>query len=274
MPAKRNDENNDRTLANEPVLLREDSDGVATLTLNRPDKYNALSRDLMAVIMDQLDRLADDRHTRVVVLAARGKAFCAGHDLAEMLANPGPGAMGALFQQCSRMMLALHRIPQPVIARVHGMATAAGCQLVAQCDLAVAASTAKFATSGINIGLFCGTPMVAVTRNLPRKQAMEMLLTGEFIDAKTARQYGLVNQVVPAAKLDAAVDKMAKTIADKGPVFVASGKHLFYRQIENGINAAYEDATEVMVRNMQHPDTRKGIDAFLNKRPMPKWQDR
>ncbi|MBI2584425.1 MAG: enoyl-CoA hydratase [Rhodospirillales bacterium] len=260
--------------ANEPILLRDDQDGVATLTLNRPDKYNALSRELMGMILDHLDRLAHDRHVRVVVLAARGKAFCAGHDLREMLADPSPPAMEALFQQCSQMMLALQRIPQPVIARVHGTATAAGCQLVAQCDLAVAAATAKFATSGINVGLYCGTPSVAVSRNLPRKQAMEMLLTGEFIDAKTALHYGLVNKVVPQAKLDAAVAKMAKTIADKGPAFIAAGKQLFYRQIENGMNLAYKHATDVMVQNMQRPDARKGIEAFLNKRPMPKWQDR
>lgn len=268
MPAK------SKKRANEPILLRDDKDGVATLTLNRPDKYNALSRELMAMIIDHLDRLAHDRHIRVVVLAAHGKAFCAGHDLREMLADPSPPAIEALFQQCSQMMLALQRIPQPVIARVHGTATAAGCQLVAQCDLAVAASTAKFATSGINVGLFCGTPSVAVSRNLPRKQAMEMLLTGEFIDAKTALQYGLVNKVVTPAKLDATVQKMAKTIADKGPVFIAAGKQLFYRQIENGMNLAYKHATDVMVQNMQRLDARKGIEAFLNKRPMPKWQDR
>jgi len=268
MPAK------PKQRANEPILLRDDRDGVATLTLNRPDKYNALSRELMGMILDHLDRLAHDRRIRVVVLAARGKAFCAGHDLREMLADPSPPAIEALFRQCSQMMLAMQRIPQPVIARVHGTATAAGCQLVAQCDLAVAAATAKFATSGINVGLFCGTPSVAVSRNLPRKQAMEMLLTGEFIDAKTALQFGLVNKVVPQAKLDAAVAKMAKTIADKGPAFIAAGKQLFYRQIENGMNLAYKHATDVMVQNMQRPDARKGIEAFLNKRPMPKWQDR
>ncbi len=276
MPAKRKTKAKApaKTLVNEPMLLRDDKDGVATLTLNRPDKYNALSRELMAMVRDQLDRLAHDRHIRVVVLAARGKAFCAGHDLAEMLADPGPQAIEALFQDCSRMMLDLHRIPQPVIARVHGTATAAGCQLVAQCDLAVAASTARFATSGINVGLFCGTPSVAVSRNLPRKQAMEMLLTGEFIDAKTALQYGLVNKVVPAARLDAAVAGMAKAIVKQGPAFIAAGKRLFYRQIENGMNLAYKHATDTMVENMQHPDARKGIEAFLKKRPMPKWRDR
>jgi len=269
MPHKRK-----KTLVNEPILLREDLDGVATLTLNRPDKFNALSTELMAMIQAELDKLALDRSVRVIVIAARGKAFCAGHDLKEILANPGPEAIEALFLQCSRMMLSLHRIPQPVIARVHGMATAAGCQLVAQCDLAVAASTATFATSGINVGLFCGTPMVAVTRNLPRKQAMEMLLTGEFIDAKTARQFGLVNRVVPMKGLDKAVATLAKAIAKQGPAFIAAGKQLFYRQIENGMNLAYKHATEVMVQNMQRPDAREGIKAFLEKRPLPKWRNR
>jgi len=271
MPAK---PKRKKKLVNEPILLRQDMDGVATLTLNRPEKYNALSSELMGMIQAELDKLAEDKAIRVVVIAASGKAFCAGHDLQEMLANPGPAAMERLFTQCSRMMLSLHRIPQPVIARVNGMATAAGCQLVAQCDLAVTASTAKFATSGINIGLFCGTPSVAVARNLPRKQALEMLLTGEFIDAKTAKDYGLVNRVVPKAKLDATVAKMAKTIAGKGPAFVAAGKQLFYRQIENGMNLAYKHATDVMIENMQRQDARDGIKAFLDKRPMPKWQDR
>ena len=258
----------------EPILLREDRDGVATLTLNRPDKYNALSRELMGLIQRELDSLAGDNAIRAVVIAANGKAFCAGHDLREMSDDPSEEAIQALFDQCSRMMVSLTQIPQPVIARVHGIATAAGCQLVAQCDLAVASDEARFATSGINVGLFCGTPMVAVTRNLPRKQAMEMLMTGEFIDAPTAEQYGLVNRVVPAGELDGAVRELAEAVAAQGPAFVAAGKRLFYRQIEEGLEAAYREATETMVKNMQRDDAREGISAFLEKRDMPEWQDR
>jgi enoyl-CoA hydratase/carnithine racemase len=259
---------------NEAILLREDRDGVATLTLNRPQKYNALSTGLMERIQHQLDLLAGDASIRVVILAARGKAFCAGHDLREMDSDPSPEAIGALFDQCSRMMVSLTRLPQPVIARVHGIATAAGCQLVAQCDLAVAADDVRFATSGINVGLFCGTPMVAVTRNLPRKQAMEMLLTGEFIDAATAERYGLINRAVPAGELDKTVQDLARSVADKGPAFIAAGKKLFYRQIEDGLGAAYDKASQTMVDNMQRDDAREGIKAFLDKRDMPDWQDR
>jgi len=256
------------------VLLRSDTDGIATLTLNRGAKFNALSTELMTAVEAELEALAADTSVRVVVIAGSGKAFCAGHDLGEMNADPSEEAIRALFRQCSRMMVALTRIPQPVIARVHGMATAAGCQLVAQCDLAIAADEAQFGTSGINSGLFCGTPMVAVTRNLPRKQAMELLMTGEFIDAQTALSYGLVNRVVPSAELASAVADFAAEIASKGPAFVAGGKKLFYRQIEDGLEAAYEQATETMVENMQMEEARAGIDAFLAKQPMPKWKDR
>lgn len=259
---------------NEAVLLRDDRDGVATLTLNRGGKFNALSRALMTAIQDQLDAIAADSSVRVVVIAGAGKAFCAGHDLTEMRAAPEPDAMNAFFGQCSRMMMTLTQIPQPVIARVHGMATAAGCQLVAQCDLAVAVDDAKFATSGINVGLFCSTPMVAVTRNLPRKQAMELLMTGEFIDAETALQYGLVNRVVPAAELDSAVEQLTSRLTQQSPVALAHGKKLFYSQLESGLEAAYQQATEVITANMQEPDTRAGIDAFVEKKPMPEWQDR
>ena len=258
----------------ETILLRQDKGGIATLTLNRPDKFNALSTELMGRIQSELDSLVDDKSIRVVVIAANGKAFCAGHDLKEMSDDPGQEAIEALFDQCSRMMVSLTKIPQPVIARVHGIATAAGCQLVAQCDLAVASEEARFATSGINVGLFCGTPMVAVTRNLPRKQAMEMLMTGEFIDPATAEQYGLVNRVVPADKLDGAVREMAEAVASQGPAFVAAGKRLFYRQIEEGLGAAYQEATQTMVENMQREDAREGIKAFLEKQDMPEWQDR
>ena len=262
------------TSGNDLILLRHDEDGIATLTLNRPDKFNALSTELMGLIEQQLDSLSGDKSIRTVIIAANGKAFCAGHDLREMSDDPGEEAIQALFDQCSRMMVSLTQIPQPVIARVHGMATAAGCQLVAQCDLAVASEEARFATSGINVGLFCGTPMVAVTRNLPRKQAMEMLLTGEFIDARTAQQYGLVNRVVAAGKLDDTVREMAETLVSQGPAFIAAGKRLFYRQIEEGLDAAYQEATKTMVDNMQRDDAREGISAFLAKREMPEWQDR
>ncbi len=262
------------SLANEPVLLRSNDQGIATLTLNRPGKFNALSSELLAALQSELDAIAKDGSVRVVVLAAAGKAFCAGHDLGEMRADPDTEAMTALFKQCSRMMMTLTEIPQPVIARVHGMATAAGCQLVAQCDLAVAVEEATFATSGINVGLFCSTPAVAVTRNLPRKQAMELLMTGEFIDAETARQYGLVNRVVPAEQLDAAVAELAGSIAAKSPLAVAFGKQLFYKQLEVGLEGAYEQASQVITANMQDNMTRAGLDAFVEKKPMPKWPDR
>jgi len=256
---------------NEPVLIREDTDGIATLTLNRGNKFNALSTTLMSAIQAELDDIAGDPATRVVIIAGRGKAFCAGHDLGEMRADPGPDAMQALFSQCSTMMTTLTRIPQPVIARVHGMATAAGCQLVAQCDMAVAVEDATFATSGVNVGLFCSTPMVAVTRNLPRKQAMEMLLTGEFIDAETALQYGLINRVVGADALDEAITEFAHKIKSKSPIAIARGKQLFYAQLEEGLEAAYQRATGVITENMQDTDARAGIDAFIDKRPMPEW---
>ena len=262
------------SIVNEAVLLRNNNQGIATLTLNQGDKFNVLSRELLSAIQVELDDIAGDKSIRVVVVAATGKAFCAGHDLAEMGSEPSPEAMRALFEQCSRMMVTLTEIPQPVIARVHGMATAAGCQLVAQCDLAVAVEEATFATSGINVGLFCSTPMVAVTRNLPRKQAMEMLMTGEFIDAETARQYGLVNRVVPSGKLDDAVGELAGTIAEKSPVAIARGKQLFYRQLEVGLEGAYEQAAKAITANMQDVDAQAGINAFVEKKPMPDWQDR
>ncbi len=262
------------TAESAPVLLRADRDGIATLILNRPDKFNALSTELMTAIQGQLTAIADDPTIRVIVLAAAGKAFCAGHDLEEMKAMKGRAPIETLFQQCSEMMVGLTKVPQPVIARVHGVATAAGCQLVAQCDLAVAAQNARFATSGINLGLFCSTPMVAVTRNLPRKQALELLYTGDFINAETARQYGLVNRVVPAELLDRAVDDMAGAIASKSPSAMALGKRLFYAQIDQGLEKAYELAAEAITRNMLHEDAQKGVGAFLEKQPMPDWRDR
>lgn len=265
---------NDEATINEAILLRQDRDAIATLTLNRPEKYNALSTELMDLIQQELEKLAGDSSIRAVVIAGNGNAFCAGHDLREMSDDPSPEAIQALFDQCSRMMVSLTQLPQPVIARVHAIATAAGCQLVAQCDLAVAANDAQFATSGINVGLFCGTPMVAVTRNLPRKQAMEMLLTGEFIDAATAERYGLINRAAPAGELDKTIRDLAENVAAKGPAFIAAGKTLFYRQIEDGLSRAYQEASRTMVENMQREDAREGIKAFLEKRDMPEWQDR
>ncbi|MFN8456292.1 MAG: enoyl-CoA hydratase [Anaerolineae bacterium] len=256
-----------------PILLRDDRDGVATLTLNRPKQYNALSEAMLAALQSELDRLATDSSIRVVVLAANGKAFCAGHDLKEMRSKPEQTYYTDLFKQCSRMMLTIHRLPQPVIARVHGIATAAGCQLVAACDLAVAADTAKFATSGINAGLFCATPAVPVSRNVPRKQAIEMLLTGDFIDAHTAMQWGLVNRVVPAENLDAAVDELVQSILSKSFVAVSTGKQMFYQQLEMGLSDAYHYASEVMACNMMAEDAGEGIDAFIQKRPAM-WKHR
>jgi enoyl-CoA hydratase/carnithine racemase len=262
------------TTAEVPVLTRDDADGVATLTLNRPDKFNALSVALLSALQEQLDAIGADPSVKVVVLAANGRAFCAGHDLKEMRENPGRQAMQALFEQCGKVMLTLTRIPQPVIARVHAIATAAGCQLVATCDLAVAVEEARFAVSGVNLGLFCSTPMVALTRNLPRKQAMEMLLTGEFIDAPTALHYGLVNKVVPRDQLDDAVAELAGKITAKSPAAVAFGKRLFYKQLESGMEAAYQLAGETMTCNMMTEDAQNGIDAFIDKRPPPSWKGR
>ncbi|MEW5709073.1 MAG: enoyl-CoA hydratase [Pseudomonadota bacterium] len=257
----------------EPLLLRHDADGVATLTLNRPKAYNALNRALLEALQEALDAIAADATVRVVVIAGAGKAFCPGHDLKEMRANPDPSFIRALFDQCSRMMLTLTRIPQPVIARVHGLATAAGCQLVAQCDLAVASEEARFATSGINFGLFCSTPGVALSRNVSRKQAMEMLMTGEFIDAHTALARGLVNRVAPADKLDEEVGRLCQAIVSKSPVAVATGKRLFYQQLETGLEEAYRLASEAMTCNMMAEDAMEGIDAFIEKRT-PRWRGR
>ena len=256
--------------AAEPMLLVDTREGVATLTLNRPDQYNALSLALLEELGATLDRVAADTAVRVVVLAARGKAFCAGHDLKEIRGNTDPEFQRSLFALCSSVMLRINRLPQPVIAQVHGIATAAGCQLVASCDLAVAAEDARFATSGINLGFFCGTPGVAVSRNLPRKQALELLLTGSFLDAQTALARGLVNQVVPAAELAERTDALARTIAAKLPAAVQGGKRLFYAQLEVGLDEAYQMATESMICNLAEPDTQEGIAAFIEKRP-PRW---
>ena len=259
-------------MANDDILLRSDADSVATLTLNRPAARNALSTGLMASLQTELEAIAEDRSVRVVVIAANGPAFCAGHDLREVRGTPTRDAYEALFAQCSKLMLSITRLPQPVIARVHATATAAGCQLVATCDLAVAAKSAKFATPGVNIGLFCSTPMVAVSRNLGRKQMMEMLLTGEMIDAETARAGGLINKAVDDADLDAAIDAYCRQIASKSALTLKIGKEAFYRQIEMPLDDAYTFASETMVTNMLARDAEEGIDAFLEKRD-PEWQD-
>ena len=258
-------------LPEEPILLREVDGPVATLTLNRPRQYNALSEGLLTELQSALDEIATDESIRILVIAASGKAFCAGHDLKEMRARPEEAYYQALFAQCSRMMLTISEIPQAVIARVQGIATAAGCQLVAACDLAIAAESARFATSGINFGLFCSTPAVALTRNVGRKQAFEMLMTGEFIDAPTAADYGLVNHVVPDDELDAAVKDLAGRITARAPVAVRIGKQLFYKQLETDARSAYAFAGEAMACNMMAEDTGEGIDAFIEKRP-PKWR--
>jgi enoyl-CoA hydratase/carnithine racemase len=255
----------------EPLLLRQDQDGICTLTLNRPQQFNALSEALLAALQSALDTIAADRGVRVVILAGAGKAFCSGHDLKEMMASRGADYFQALFRQCARMMLTISQMPQPVIARVHGVATAAGCQLVAQCDLAVAAEGARFATSGINLGLFCATPSVPLARNVGRKTAFEMLFTGDFISAARAREIGLVNQVVALPELDQAVLGLARAISGKTPVAVAAGKRMFYQQLEQGIAAAYDHAAQVMACNMMSEDTAEGINAFFEKRP-PRYQ--
>jgi enoyl-CoA hydratase/carnithine racemase len=255
----------------EALLLRHDEAGVATLTLNRPKHYNALSEELLGEIQLALETIATDASVRVVVIAGAGSAFCAGHDLKQMRATPKKTYYDQLFAQCSRMMMTLSSLPQPVIARVQGIATAAGCQLVAQCDLAVASDQARFAVSGINVGLFCSTPSVSLGRNVSRKQAMEMLLTGDFIDAATAKERGLVNRVVPAEKLDAEVRALAEAIIRKSSVAVATGKKMFYKQMEMGMEAAYGYAAEVMACNMMAADAGEGIDAFMQKRP-PQWK--
>ncbi|HPU54236.1 MAG TPA: enoyl-CoA hydratase [Burkholderiaceae bacterium] len=255
----------------DPMLQVDQTGGVATLTLNRPAQYNVLSAAMMDALQAEFDRLAADPQVRVIVLAAAGKAFCAGHDLREMRAEPSLAYYQSLFAQCSRLMTTLQALPQPVIARVQGVATAAGCQLVAMCDLAVASDQARFAVSGVNLGLFCATPSVALTRNVSRKAAFEMLVTGDFIDAHQARERGLVNRVVPADRLDAEVRLLVDSILAKPAVAIAAGKGLFYRQLEMGVDAAYQLAGQTMACNMMAPDTLEGVQAFIDKRP-PAWK--
>jgi enoyl-CoA hydratase/carnithine racemase len=256
----------------EPVLLRsQDARGVVTLTLNRPRAFNALSEATLTALQRELDVIAQDDSVRVVVLAAEGKAFCAGHDLKEMRAAPSLEYYERLFAQCSDMMLTIQRLPVPVIARVHGIATAAGCQLVAMCDLAVASSAAKFAVSGVNLGLFCSAPAVALSRNVLRKAAFEMLVTGEFISADDAKQRGLINRVAEPEQLDAEVEKLVATIVAKPRIAVAMGKEFFYKQVELDIAAAYEAGSQTMACNMMDEAALEGVQAFIEKRP-PRWR--
>jgi enoyl-CoA hydratase/carnithine racemase len=257
----------------ENLLLRHrDARGVVTLTLNRPQAFNALSEALLAALQAQLDALAADESVRVLVLAGAGKAFCAGHDLREMRAHPSLEYYQRLFAQCSRMMLSLRRLPVPVIARVQGIATAAGCQLVAQCDLAVASREARFAVSGVGLGLFCSAPAVPLSRNVSCKEAFEMLVTGEFIDAEQARARGLVNRVAEPSQLEAETDKLVAAIVSKPRVAIALGKELYYRQLELGIEAAYQAGGQTMACNMMDAAALEGVQAFLEKRP-PRWGD-
>jgi enoyl-CoA hydratase/carnithine racemase len=259
-----------------PILTREDSGAVAQLTLNAPDKLNALSDDMLAALQAEFDRLRHDGHIRVVTLGAAGKAFCAGHDLKEMTQgrqaeDGGKAYFADLFTRCSNVMTAIRDLPQPVIAKPHGIATAAGCQLVASCDLAVAAEGTRFGVNGVNIGLFCSTPMVALSRNIPRKHAFEMLTTGQFIETDRAIELGLINRAVPAEQLDAAANELAETIAGKLGTAVRIGKQAFYRQVEMPVDDAYAYTRDVMVENMLYRDTEEGIAAFIEKRP-PEWR--
>lgn len=255
----------------EPLVLRQRDDrGVITLTLNRPQAFNALSEGMLEALQIEIDAVAKDETARVLVLAAAGKAWCAGHDLKEMRAAPSLDYYRALFGQCGKVMMALQKLPVPVVAKVHGIATAAGCQLVAMCDLAVAASTAKFAVSGINVGLFCSTPSVALSRNLSRKAAFEMLVTGEFVSADEAQAKGLINRVAEPEQLDAAVEALVASIVAKPRTAVAMGKQLFYRQIESGIEAAYTEASQTMACNMMDDSALEGVQAFIEKRK-PAW---
>jgi enoyl-CoA hydratase/carnithine racemase len=253
-----------------PLLRHDDGRGVTTLTLNRPEAFNALSEELLEALQAELDKLAQELDLRVLVIAASGKAFCAGHDLRQMRAEPSLDYYQRLFAQCGRMMMSLHKLPVPVIAKVQGVATAAGCQLVAQCDLAVAEASARFAVSGVNLGLFCATPSVALSRNLPRKAAFEMLATGDFISAERAQALGLINRVAPADQLDDTVQALVDRILGKPRLALSMGKALFYRQLETSMAAAYDDAAQTMACNMMDASALEGVQAFLDKRK-PNW---
>ena len=266
--------NSDDTRNTSPVEIEHDAygvKGVVSLTMNRPDAFNTLSEAMLDGLQDGLNGIAQSNGARVVVIAAAGRAFCAGHDLKEMRAAPSLAYYQALFARCTKLMMTIQRLPQPVIARVQGIATAAGCQLVAMCDLAVAVDTARFAVSGVNLGLFCATPSVPLSRNLSRKAALEMLLTGDFIDAAQAKQQGLVNRVVPLDALDAELARLATSICAKPVEAVSAGKGLFYRQLEMGIEAAYQLAGQTMACNMMDESALEGVQAFIDKRP-PDWK--
>lgn len=256
--------------ADESILLREDRDGICTLAMNRPAQMNLLTSEMLDALQEAFDAISQDRRVRVVVLGATGKGFCAGHDIKEIRALEELPKIEALFAKCSRMMQTITALPQPVIARVQGAAAAAGCQLVAQCDLAVASDAAKFTTPGVTWGFFCSTPGVAVARNISRKRALEMLLTGDLLDAQKALQWGLVNQVVPAAELEQATLALATKIAEKPPVTVATGKRAFYEQMELGAAKAYEVASCAISASFAHDEGRQGMDAFLEKRKPPR----
>jgi len=255
----------------QPLVLREDAGGIATLTLNRPAQFNAINGAMLTAMQAALDAVGGDASVRVLVIAGAGRVFCPGHDLKEMLANSNEAFIGDLFRRCCDVMLSIQRLPQPVIARVHGIATAAGCQIVAACDLAVAEEGARFATSGVNFGLFCATPGVPVSRNVSRKRAFEMLMTGEFIDARTALDWGLVNRVAPADRLAAETTALAQTMMDKPAAVIAAGKKFFYDQLERPLEDAYALASDVITRNMLCADAQEGVGAFVEKRK-PRWE--
>ena len=259
--------------ADEQVLLRNDAEGICTLTLNRPDKRNPLSTQMLSALQNTLDDIADDKTVKVVILAAKGPVFCAGHDLKEMRANTNYNFIHELFLQCSRMMLTMTQLPQPIIAKVHGVATAAGCQLVASCDLAIATESARFGTPGVTNGLFCSTPAVAVSRAVSSKHAMEMLLLGDLFSPEDALRFGLINRIVPVQKLDSTVLEYAESIASRSTLTMSMGKGAFYRQLDMELEDAYTYTSDVMARNMMERDAQEGIDAFLQKRH-PKWTGR
>ena len=257
----------------EQVLLRNDAEGICTLTLNRPDKRNPLSTQMLSALQNTLDDIADDKTVKVVIIAAKGPVFCAGHDLKEMRANTNYNFIHKLFLQCSRMMVTMTQLPQPIIAKVHGVATAAGCQLVASCDLAIAAESARFGTPGVTNGLFCSTPAVAVSRAVSSKHAMEMLLLGDLFSPEDALRFGLINRIVPVQKLDSTVLEYAESIASRSTLTMSMGKGAFYRQLDMELEDAYTYTSDVMARNMMERDAQEGIDAFLQKRH-PKWTGR
>jgi enoyl-CoA hydratase/carnithine racemase len=250
-----------------PYVLADTRDGVRTLTMNRGERFNALSREMLAALERAIDAAGADASVRAVVIAGAGRGFCAGHDLKELRGHDDPAWQRELFDACSRVMVKLTQLPQPTIARVHGIATAAGCQLVSMCDLAVATDEARFALPGINVGVFCSTPAVGVGRNVARKRVMEMLMTGEPIDAATALDWGLVNRVVPAGSLDAAVEAFTDRIVARSATVMALGKRAFYAQIDRTLGDAYAYASEVMTCNLADADSAEGMDAFIEKRP-------